>query len=99
MENRSFDASKVASSSAVKTPALTTSGTTANATGEPSIVDGVTTTPPIAMMNSENQNLVENPRTGDEATDKSRTWKVTEISEPSHFRCLRLPDSTSSAMR
>uniref|UniRef100_A0A251UMJ5 Putative LIS1 homology motif protein n=1 Tax=Helianthus annuus TaxID=4232 RepID=A0A251UMJ5_HELAN len=92
MENRS---------SAVKTSALTTSGATvtANATGGPSVMDIVTTTPPLTMTNTENQNSVERPRTGDEATDKSRMWKVTEISEPSHCRCLRFPDNTSSAMR
>ncbi|KAI3811192.1 hypothetical protein L1987_20910 [Smallanthus sonchifolius] len=99
MENRSSDASKVASSSAVKTSAMTTPGVTANATTGPSIMDRVTTTPPAAMMNSENQNLVDRPGVGDEATDKSRIWKATEITEPSHCRFLRLPDNTSSAMR
>jgi len=36
------------------------------------------------------------PRIVDEAVDKSRIWKLTEISESSQCRSLKLPDSLSS---
>ncbi|KAD3067943.1 hypothetical protein E3N88_35823 [Mikania micrantha] len=99
MENRSVDALRVASSSAVKNSAKTPSGASANATGGSSNMDIVTTVPPITNMNSENQNLADRPGIGDKVSDKSTNGKVTEISEPSHCRFLRLPDNTSSPMR
>ncbi|KAK9055103.1 hypothetical protein SSX86_026183 [Deinandra increscens subsp. villosa] len=102
MEKRSVDASRVTTPSAVKhiqPSEITPSGATANATGGPSIMDRATIIPPIAMTSSETQNVADRPAIGDEVTDRSRMWKVTEISEPSHCRFLRLPDNTSSAMR
>ncbi|KAD3067862.1 hypothetical protein E3N88_35742 [Mikania micrantha] len=97
MVNRSVDASRVASSSAVKNSAKTPSGASANATGGSSNMDIVTTVPP--NTNSENQNLADRPGIGDKVSDESTNGKVTEISEPSHCRFLRLPDNTSSPMR
>ncbi|KAD3067944.1 hypothetical protein E3N88_35824 [Mikania micrantha] len=91
MENRSVDASRVASSSAVKNSAKTPSGASANATGGSSNMNIVTTVPL-------NTNLADRPGIGDKVSDKSTNGKVTEISEPSHCRFLRLPDSTSSPM-
>ncbi|KAD3067863.1 hypothetical protein E3N88_35743 [Mikania micrantha] len=99
MENRSVDASRVASSSAVKNSAKTPSGASANATGGSSNMDIVTTVPPITNTNSENQNLADRPGIGDMVSDKSTNGKVTKISEPSHCGFLRLPDNTSSPMR
>ncbi|KAD3067861.1 hypothetical protein E3N88_35741 [Mikania micrantha] len=99
MENRSVDASRVASSSAVKNSAKTPSGASANATGGSSNMDIVTTVSPITNTNSENQNLADRPGIGDKVSDKSTNGKVTEVSEPSHCRFLRLPDNTSSPMR
>jgi hypothetical protein len=29
----------------------------------------------------------------DETTDKNKPWKLTEVTEPSQCRCIRLPDS------
>nr|XP_043619034.1 topless-related protein 4-like isoform X2 [Erigeron canadensis] len=97
LENRSFDASRVASSS-LKTSVMTTFGAS-NASGGPSIMDRVAAMPSIGMMNVENRNLLDRPRTGEENIDKSRIWKVAELSEPSQCRSSRLPDSTASAMR
>ncbi|KAD3067942.1 hypothetical protein E3N88_35822 [Mikania micrantha] len=91
MENRSVDASR--------NSAKTTSGASANATGGSSNMDIVTTVPPIMNTNSENQNLADRPGIGDKVSDKSTNGKVTEISEPSHCRFLRLPDNTASPMR
>ncbi|KAI3771688.1 hypothetical protein L6452_02855 [Arctium lappa] len=99
MENRSFDASRVASASVVKTSTMSTFGAAANASGGPSIMDRVTPMPSMVMMNGDNRNLVERPRIVDEAMDKSRMWKLTEISEPSQCRSSRLPDNASSATR
>ncbi|PWA72233.1 WUS-interacting protein 2 [Artemisia annua] len=97
-ENRSLDASGVASASVAKTSAMTTFGTT-SASGGPSTTDRPPLMPPMTLMNSDNRNLVDRPRSGGEAIDKSRMWKVTEISEPSQCRSSRLPDNTSSLMR
>ncbi|GJT17439.1 topless-related protein 4-like protein isoform X1, partial [Tanacetum coccineum] len=68
--------------------------TTKNRSFDPS---GVASTP--VAKNSEKQNLVDRPRIGDEAIDKSRMWKVIEISEPLQCLSLRLPDNTSSLMQ
>jgi len=34
------------------------------------------------------------PRITEEANDKSKIWKLTEISEPSQCRSLKLPENT-----
>jgi len=33
------------------------------------------------------------PRISEEANDKSKIWKLTEINEPSHCRSLKLPEN------
>ncbi|GJY52693.1 topless-related protein 4-like protein isoform X1 [Tanacetum coccineum] len=68
--------------------------TTENSSFDPS---GVASTP--VAKNNEKRNLVDRPRIRDEAIDKSRMWKVTEISEPSQCLSLRFPDNTSSLMQ
>ncbi|XP_071686114.1 topless-related protein 4-like isoform X2 [Rutidosis leptorrhynchoides] len=98
LENRSFDPSRVASASAVKSSAMSTFGA-ANASTGLSIMDRPTPIPSMVAMNGDNRNLVDvKPRIGDESMDKSKIWKLTEITEASQCRSLRLPD-TSSAMR
>ncbi|GJY09593.1 topless-related protein 4-like protein isoform X1 [Tanacetum coccineum] len=97
-DNSSFDPSGVASTPVAKTSAMPTYGT-ASASGGPSMPDKTPSMPPMTLMNSEKRNLVDRPRIGDEAIDKSRMWKVTEISEPSQCLSSRLPDNTSSMMR
>nr|GEW41782.1 topless-related protein 4-like isoform X1 [Tanacetum cinerariifolium] len=97
-ENSSFDPSGAASTPVAKTSAMTTFGT-ASASGGPSTTDKTPSMPPMTLMNSDKRNLVDRPRIGDEAIDKSRMWKVTEISEPSQCLSLRLPDNTSSLMQ
>ncbi|CAH1432821.1 unnamed protein product [Lactuca virosa] len=100
MENRSFDASRVTSASSMKglTAMMPTFGG-ANAPGGPSMMERVPPMPSMVMMSGESRNLVDRQRIGDEAMEKSRNLKVTEISEPSQCRSSRLPDDTSSAMR
>ncbi|GKE42802.1 topless-related protein 4-like protein isoform X1, partial [Tanacetum coccineum] len=94
-ENSSFDPSGVASTPVMKTSAMTPFGT-ASASGGPSITDKTPSMPPTTLMK---RNLVDRPKIGDEAIDKSRMWKVTKISEPSQCLSLRLPDNTSSLMQ
>ncbi|KAI3781936.1 hypothetical protein L2E82_11964 [Cichorium intybus] len=98
MENRSFDASRVASASVMKGQT-----STMPAFGAPNTPAGpmerVPPMPSMVMMSGESRNLADRQRIGDEAMEKSRMWKVTEISEPSQCRSSRLPDDTSSAMR
>ncbi|XP_076911094.1 topless-related protein 4-like isoform X1 [Bidens hawaiensis] len=86
MENRSV----------VKSSAMTTFGA-ANPSAGPSIMDRATTMPSMIAMNGDNRSLVDvKPRVGDESVEKSRIWKLTEITEPSQCRSLRLPDTTST---
>ncbi|XP_076958828.1 topless-related protein 4-like isoform X3 [Bidens hawaiensis] len=86
MENRS----------AVKSSAMTTFGA-ANPSAGPSIMDRATTMPSMIAMNGDNRSLVDvKRRVGDESMEKSRIWKLTEITEPSQCRSLRLPDTTST---
>ncbi|KAL8209389.1 hypothetical protein R6Q57_006121 [Mikania cordata] len=100
MESRPFDASRAASASIVKTPSMTMFGAAPNTPAGPSIMDRVTPMPPMVVMNGDNRSLIDvKPRIVDEAMEKSRTWKLTEITEPTQCRSLRLPDNTSSTMR
>ncbi|XP_076957021.1 topless-related protein 4-like isoform X2 [Bidens hawaiensis] len=100
MENRSFDPSRVTSASIVKTSPMTPFGAS-NPSAGPNIMDRVTPMSSMAAMNGDNRSLVDvKPRIRDESMEKSRIWKLTEITEPSQCRSLRLPDTTtSSAMR
>ncbi|KAI3803008.1 hypothetical protein L1987_31156 [Smallanthus sonchifolius] len=97
MESRSFDSSRVASASVVKTSAMTTFGA-ANPSAGPNIMDRVPTMPSMIAMNGDSRSLVDvKSRVGDESMEKSRIWKLTEITEPSQCRSLRLPDTTTSS--
>ncbi|KAI5680896.1 hypothetical protein M9H77_02123 [Catharanthus roseus] len=97
MENRPFDASRMASASVVKPPGIGFGA--AGATVGSSIVDRISPITPMVSMNGDNRNLADvKPRVADEPADKSRIWKLTEINEPTQCRSLRLPDSLT-AMR
>ncbi|KAC9488809.1 hypothetical protein E3N88_45745 [Mikania micrantha] len=99
MENRSFDSSRVVPASVVKSSAMATFGATNPSVG-PNIMDRVATMPSMIAMNGDNRSLVDvKPRVADESMEKSRIWKLTEITESSQCRSLRLPDTTSSTMR
>ncbi|GJZ97892.1 topless-related protein 4-like protein isoform X3 [Tanacetum coccineum] len=102
-DNSSFDPSGVASTPVAKVLSCTDVCNNhlwyCYASGGPSMPDKTPSMPPMTLMNSEKRNLVDRPRIGDEAIDKSRMWKVTEISEPSQCLSSRLPDNTSSMMR
>ncbi|KAJ9688694.1 hypothetical protein PVL29_014377 [Vitis rotundifolia] len=98
MENRSFDASRVASAAVVKAPAIGTFPPANPAVGA-SIGDRAAPVAAMVGMNSDNRSLVDvKPRIADESGEKSRIWKLTEINEQSQCRSLRLPDNLT-AMR
>ncbi|XP_076912399.1 topless-related protein 4-like isoform X2 [Bidens hawaiensis] len=100
MESRPFDPSRVASASIVKPQMMTMFGAAANSPLGSSIMERVTPMPQMVVMNGDNRGPIDvKPRIVDEAVEKSRTWKLTEITEPSQCRSLRLPDSTSSPTR
>ena len=96
VENRPFDASRVASATVVKAPSMGAFPST-NVTVGTSLADRA---PPVAAMvgiNNDARSLADvKPRIADEAVDKSRIWKMTEINEPSQCRSLKLPDSLGS---
>ncbi|KAI3495960.1 hypothetical protein L1887_38308 [Cichorium endivia] len=97
MENRPLDPSRV--TSIVKPQMMTMFGGANNISVGvgPSIIDRVPQMPSMVTMNGENRSPIDvKPRIGDEG---SRNWKLTEITEPSQCRSLRLPDTTSSTMR
>ncbi|KAK0571561.1 hypothetical protein LWI29_018147 [Acer saccharum] len=98
VENRSFDPSRVAPVAVVKAPAIGTFGS-ANASVGTSII-GDRPAPAAAMVgvNSDGRSLADVKPKIDESVEKSRIWKMTEISESSQCRSLRLPDSLA-AMR
>lgn len=97
VENRAFDASRAASAAAnVKPPTIGAFPSTNVAVGT-SLADR---TPPVAAMvglNNDSRSLADvKPRIVDEAVEKSRIWKLTEINEQSQCRSLKLPDGLSS---
>ncbi|KAK8602143.1 hypothetical protein V6N13_058201 [Hibiscus sabdariffa] len=98
VENRSFDASRVAPAAIVKAPNIGPFGSN-NATIGTTIGDRTAPVAAIVGTNNDARSLVDvKPRITDESVEKSRIWKLTEINEPSQCRTLRLPDSLT-AMR
>ncbi|KAK9697853.1 hypothetical protein RND81_08G065600 [Saponaria officinalis] len=95
-ENRSFDASRIASGSIVKGPTIGAFPTGSVSTGA-AVTDRASAVPAIVGVNPENRSLIDvKPKFPDESSDKSRIWKLSEISEQSQCRSLRLPDSISA---
>ncbi|OAY31471.1 topless-related protein 4 isoform X2 [Manihot esculenta] len=100
VENRTFDASRAASAAVVKAPGIGNFASI-NSTVGTSIGDRAASVAPVIgiVNNSDNRSLVDvKPRIVDEPVEASRTWKLTEINEPSQCRSLRLPDNLT-AMR
>ncbi|XP_019452605.1 PREDICTED: topless-related protein 4-like isoform X2 [Lupinus angustifolius] len=96
VDNRNFDASRVASAAVVKTPTIGAFPST-NVTVGTSLVDRAPPVPVMVGANNDTRSLADvKPRIVDEAVEKSRIWKLTEINEPAQCRSLKLPDSLSS---
>ncbi|KAJ8755367.1 hypothetical protein K2173_019165 [Erythroxylum novogranatense] len=89
-ENLSYDASRA--SEAVAKPTINPiSAAAATSVG---LADRGTSAVAITGMNGDARNLGDvKPRIAEEPNDKSKIWKLTEISEPSQCRSLRLPEN------
>ncbi|GAB2210577.1 hypothetical protein Drorol1_Dr00015845, partial [Drosera rotundifolia] len=96
-ENRPFDASRVAPAAIVKAPSMGAFPPGSSALGA-NIGDRTTPGPAMVGMSADNRSLVDVKPRVDESMDKSKVWKLAEITEASQCRSLRLPDSIS-AMR
>ncbi|XP_038988989.1 protein TPR3 [Phoenix dactylifera] len=99
-ENRSFDPSRAVSESVTK-PIICPLSAAAVATSS-GITERAAPAVAIAGTNGDNRNMVDvKPRLTDESMDKSKIWKLTEISEPTQCRSLRLMDNlrTSKIVR
>ncbi|OVA19348.1 WD40 repeat [Macleaya cordata] len=92
-ENRSFvDASRVASETVTK-PTISPISAVVAATSA-GLADRGAPVVAIAGMNGDTRNLGDvKPRLTEETNDKSKIWKLTEISEPAQCRSIRLPDN------
>ncbi|GAB2300307.1 Topless- protein 4 [Dionaea muscipula] len=97
VDNRPFDASRVASAAVVKAPPL---GAFPPGSASIGANIGDRTVPVAAMvgMSADSRSLVDVKPRVDESMDKSKVWKLAEITEASQCRSMRLPDSIS-AMR
>ncbi|XP_077237920.1 topless-related protein 1-like [Tasmannia lanceolata] len=95
LENRSFDALRVASEAMSKASALGPLGAVSATAGTSAGVGDrgapITT---LVGLNGDGRSVVDvKPKITDESIDKSLIWKLTEINEPSQCRSLRLPDN------
>ncbi|KAG8096738.1 hypothetical protein GUJ93_ZPchr0013g34568 [Zizania palustris] len=94
LENRSFDASRSASETVTKplmNPLTAVAAVSAAAAGTSS---GNAAASAITAMNGDNRSLVDvKPRIVDESLDKSKVWKLMEITELNQCRSLKLTDN------
>ncbi|KAL9251834.1 Topless-related protein [Drosera capensis] len=94
-ENRPFDVSRVAPAAIVKAPSMGAFPPGSSALGA-NIGDRTTPVPAMVGMSADNRSLVDVKPRVDESMDKSKVWKLAEITEASQCRSLRLPDSISA---
>ncbi|CAD6202940.1 unnamed protein product [Miscanthus lutarioriparius] len=89
LENRSFDASRNATETVTKPLILTAA---ANAAAASSSVAAAPSA--ITAMNGDSRSLVDvKPRIADESLDRSKVWKLMEITESTHCRSIKLADN------
>ncbi|KAL6972859.1 Topless-related protein 4 [Sarracenia purpurea var. burkii] len=89
-----LDASRIASETAGKAPIIGTFGGASSAAG--STIGVADRNAPAMTLNGDSRCLPDvKPRITDEL-EKSKIWKLTEITEPSQLRSLRLPDNLLS---
>ncbi|KAF8380486.1 hypothetical protein HHK36_027973 [Tetracentron sinense] len=84
-ESHSFDASRVVSETVTK-PTIGPISAVVATTSSGLADRGAPMVAIAGLMNGETRNL-------EEANDKSKIWKLTEINEPTQCRSLRLPDN------
>ncbi|KAH9618444.1 hypothetical protein KSS87_012024, partial [Heliosperma pusillum] len=98
-ENRSFDASRAASAAIVKGPMIGGVFPSGSAAVGAAIADRTVAAPGMVggLHNADNRSSIDvKPKFPDESADKSKIWKLSEISEQSQCRSLRLPDGISA---
>ncbi|XP_066396114.1 protein TPR3 [Miscanthus floridulus] len=89
LENRSFDASRNATETVTKPLILTAA---ANAAAASSSVAAAPSA--ITAMNGDSRSLVDvKPRIADESLDRSKVWKLIEITESTQCRSIKLADN------
>eukprot|EP01018_Ginkgo_biloba_P034266 Gb_26928 [translate_table: standard] len=99
VESRAFEGTKVPSESLVpKVPIVNAIAATNATVPLPAAVERSERIPPAISMNSlisvdSNQTVDVKQRLPDESADKSKNWKIAEITEPVHCRSVRLPDT------
>ncbi|KAJ6829013.1 protein TPR3-like isoform X4 [Iris pallida] len=91
-ENRSFDPSRTGPETTSKPIINTLPAATAASTS--GMTDRAVPAANISGMNGDTRNLMDiKPRITEESMDKSKIWKLTEISESAQCRSLRLVDN------
>ncbi|AQL07982.1 Protein TOPLESS [Zea mays] len=91
LENRSFDASRNASEAVTK-PLINPLTAAANAAAASSSGAGAPSA--VTAMNGDTRSLVDvKPRIADESLDKSKAWKLMEITESTQCRSIKLADN------
>uniref|UniRef100_A0A0E0GJV4 CTLH domain-containing protein n=1 Tax=Oryza nivara TaxID=4536 RepID=A0A0E0GJV4_ORYNI len=96
LENRSFDASRSASETVTKPlmNPLTAAAAAAASAAAAGTSSGNAAPPAITALNGDSRSLVDvKPRIADEPLDKSKVWKLMEITESSQCRSLKLTDN------
>ncbi|KAL1298046.1 topless-related protein 1 isoform X1 [Arachis hypogaea] len=90
LENSMYDASRT--SEAMAKPTI--NPISAAAASSAALSERVPSVVAMAGMNGDARNLGDvKPRISEESNDKSKIWKLTEISEPSQCRSLKLPEN------
>lgn len=91
-ENLSYDAARASENSK---PAISPiSAAAAAAATSAGLADRVASMVSIPGMNGDARSLADvKPRITEESNDKSKVWKLTELSEPNQCRSLRLPEN------
>lgn len=97
IESRALDAARMASESAAKAPIIGTFGASSSAAGtNVGVADRNAPVIPMITLNGDSRSLPDvKPRITEEL-EKSKIWKLTEITESSQLRSLRLPDNLLS---
>ncbi|KAH9715457.1 protein TOPLESS [Citrus sinensis] len=90
-ENLSYDASRTSENSKVEILFIAAAAAAATSAG---LADRAASMVSIPGMNGDVRSLADvKPRITEESNDKSKVWKLTELSEPNQCRSLRLPEN------
>ncbi|XP_078443157.1 protein TPR3-like isoform X2 [Wolffia australiana] len=93
VQNRAFDPPRAAAAEAISKPIITAVPAAAGAVTSSGFADRGLSVTAMSVANGEARNLDIKPRIVEEPIDKSKLWKLTEITEPTHCRSLRLIDN------